>query len=75
MQSFVNMVESRWRVESGGPVKRIDCIGLRHVPDGDIFDAVAKERLRELVAEGLHIRVEVVTGDYDYELILFEEEC
>lgn len=69
------MVEARWRVDHGGPIKRIDYIGLRHVPDDNIFDAVAMKRLREFVAEGLNLRVEVVTGDYDYELILFEEEC
>ncbi|KZP23661.1 hypothetical protein FIBSPDRAFT_1042815 [Athelia psychrophila] len=70
---FVDMVESRWRVDLSGPVKRIDSIGLRHVPDAAIFDAVAMGRMREFVAEGLSVRVQVVSGKGRYKLILFDE--
>ncbi|KZP03343.1 hypothetical protein FIBSPDRAFT_969082 [Athelia psychrophila] len=75
VQLFVDMVESRWRVDSpGGPIKRIDCISLRRVPDAAIFDAVAMARMREFVAEGLTLRVEVVAGEYHgYTLIPFDE--
>ncbi|KZP03342.1 hypothetical protein FIBSPDRAFT_858228 [Athelia psychrophila] len=77
---FVDMVESRWRVDSsGGSVKRINSVRLRRVPDAAIFNAVAMERLREFAAEGLTIEVEVVTrdyvsnGEYEHQLIVFEE--
>ncbi|KZP29783.1 hypothetical protein FIBSPDRAFT_179396 [Athelia psychrophila] len=60
VQAFVEMVESRWRVEGGGPVKRIHSIYLRYVPDTSIFDYMTMGRLRKFAAEGLHIRVDCV---------------
>ncbi|KZP23629.1 hypothetical protein FIBSPDRAFT_1014178 [Athelia psychrophila] len=61
VQIFVDMVESRWRVDPGGPIKRIDSIRLRHIPGAAILEAVDMNRMREFVAEGLSIRVEVTS--------------
>lgn len=77
----MDMVKSRWRADSSGPVQRIDSISLHRVPDAAIFDAVDMARLRRYAAEGLTIRVEVMTRNYrsndvEYErqLIVFDEE-
>lgn len=56
-------------MDSGGTVQCINPIILHHVPDTGIFDAMAMERLREFVAEVLHARVEVATGEDEYRLI------
>lgn len=44
------------------------------VPDAAaIFDATAMKHIRKFVAEGLSVRVEIVTGEDEYKLISFEE--
>lgn len=59
-QDFLDMIESRWRLDSGGklggPIKRITYVELRHVHSLSMFSPVLG-RLRALVAEGLVIKV------------------
>lgn len=61
-RAFVDMVKSRRRVDSGKcqsepMLVSLRAVALRGYPGFDIFDAVEKERLRELVGQGLKFLV------------------
>lgn len=54
-RAILDMVESRWRVDSGmcqsePMVARLRTVVLRGIPGFDIFDAAEKERLHKLAA-------------------------
>lgn len=62
-REFLDMVQSRWRVDIGMcqselMIARLDTVVLRGVPGFEIFDTVEKERLQKLAAEGLNIRLD-----------------
>ncbi|KAF7972094.1 hypothetical protein HWV62_18908 [Athelia sp. TMB] len=56
-QAFVDMVNSRWRVTSGGCVARLKSIKLSNILSAAIFDSSHLERLSEFAAEGLDIKI------------------
>lgn len=61
-RAFLDMVESRWRVDSGMGQSEpmVTClrnVTLRGVPSLDIFDVVETDRLQKLEAEGLNVKL------------------
>ncbi|KAF7984977.1 hypothetical protein HWV62_9936 [Athelia sp. TMB] len=68
-QAFVNMVNSRWRVTSGGCVTPLKSVRLSGIPSATTFNSSELERLRAFAAEGLDIEFITFAGDP----ILFEK--
>ncbi|KAF7966889.1 hypothetical protein HWV62_36644 [Athelia sp. TMB] len=68
-QAFVNMVDSRWRVTSGGCVTPFKSVRLSGIPSATTFNSSELERLKAFAAEGLDIEFFTFAGDP----ILFEK--